>query len=252
MFHVKQSAGRGLGVDLIAIDGPSGVGKSSVSKGLAARLGYYFLSSGMIYRAMAWHLLHSGWNGKALPAADWLQSRLAELAVQVGAGGAVSVNGKAPGGELGTEQVSRAASLISTVPAVRERSNAVQRETVRAIAQARNYPGVILEGRDIGTVVFPDAPHKFFLTARDEVRAQRRFKEYQQPAAGGKTQAQTRSQPGPSLEAVQAALQQRDERDSSRDIAPLRPADDARIVDTSELDLEAVIARLLEEIAARQ
>jgi cytidylate kinase len=147
--------------------------------------------------------------------------------------GRVLVNGADVTSALRSEQVSQAASMISTVPEVRALSNEVQRETVVGIGQARSYAGVILEGRDIGTVVFPDAPHKFFLTAREDIRAQRRFAEEQS------------AHPGVSLQAVRQAMQERDARDTGRAIAPLVAAADARTVDTSDLTLEQVLERIL-------
>ena len=148
-------------VPVIALDGPAGVGKSTVAKRVAAALGYYFLSSGMIYRAMAWYLLQRGWNGVSAPDSDLL----ADLALRVDAQGDVWVGGRKVTPELSAERISQCASIVSTVLAIRDRSNAVQRETVAAIGKERTFPGVVLEGRDIGTVVFPGARYKFFLTA---------------------------------------------------------------------------------------
>jgi cytidylate kinase len=226
-----------IAVEVIAIDGPAGVGKSTTAKRLAERLGYYFLSSGMIYRAMAWHLLGQGWRMDAgAPPVERVERDLAELDVRVIAGGRVLVAGRDVTEALRDEAVSQAASVISAVSAVRERSNRVQRDTVAGIGSSGAYPGVVLEGRDIGTVVFPDARHKFFLTAREEVRAQRRFAE------------QGAGNPRANLGAVREALQERDARDSGRAIAPLVPAPDARIVDTSDLTLEQVLEKILADL----
>src|SRR5579863_1974435 len=169
-----------LGVDLVAIDGPAGVGKSTVAKRLAGKLGFYFLSSGMIYRAMALHLMQQGWRPEGFePQAARIEPLLKDLRVEVNAEGRILANGSDVTEALRTEAISNAASVISTQPAVRDLSNQVQRETVADIGRRNTYPGVILEGRDIGTVVFPDASHKFFLTAREETRAHRRFSEQQ-------------------------------------------------------------------------
>jgi cytidylate kinase len=223
-------------VTVIAIDGPAGVGKSTVSKRVAAALGYYFLSSGMIYRALAWHLLHQGWDGQSAPD----PRRLGALALRVDEQGNVWVDGQNVTSELSAERISQAASIISTVPEIRGQSNAVQRETVATIGRERTFPGVVLEGRDIGTVVFPDARHKFFLTAQEEIRAERRFQEL------------AAKQPGAQRGAVLQAIQERDARDSTREIAPLVAAQDARVVDTSMLTLDEVVQQLLREVQSPQ
>lgn len=216
-------------VPVIAIDGPAGVGKSTVSKRVAAQLGYYFLSSGMIYRAMAWYLLQRGWTEQSAPDVGLLE----DLALRVDAKGDVWVNGRNVTAELAAERISQCASIISTVFAIRDRSNGVQRDTVATIGKERTFPGVVLEGRDIGTVVFPDARHKFFLTADEDIRAERRFKEV------------AAKQPNANRDTVLQAMQERDRRDSSRDIAPLVAAKDARVVDTSRLTLDEVVQQLL-------
>lgn len=216
-------------VPLIAIDGPGGVGKSSVARALAGRLGYFFLSSGLIYRAMAWHLRAKGWRHGEKPD----PARLEPFVLAVTADGKIEVNGAPVVEELHSEAISRAASLISALPAIRQRSDAVQRETVARIGADFTFPGVILEGRDIGTVVFPDATHKFFFTASPEVRAERRYRE------------QRVENPTLTLSEVRKALQERDERDSTREVAPLKPADDAHLIDTSSLDLEGVVERIM-------
>jgi cytidylate kinase len=233
----RMSEGSGSNtIDIVAIDGPGGVGKSSTAKRLAALLGYHFLSSGMIYRAMAWFLLGQGWRRDTPLDLAPLQA----LKLAVNGQGRVFANGVDISAYLAGEEISAAASLISPVPAVRERANALQRETVAAIARDRSFPGVILEGRDIGTVVFPEARHKFFLTAREDVRADRRFKE------------QAAAEPSTDRESVQKALQERDARDAGRKVAPLVPAADARIVDTSRLTLDEVVALLLGAIRGQE
>lgn len=224
-------------IPVIAIDGPAGVGKSTVSRRVAAALGYYFLSSGMIYRAMAWYLLQQGWDGRSPPDADLL----ARLTLRVDQRGEVWVNGRNVTGELSTERISQCASIVSAVPSVRERSNAVQRETVAAMGREGAFPGVVLEGRDIGTVVFPEARHKFFLTADEDERARRRFEELAAKQSGG-------AEPGADKDAVLRALRERDARDRAREVAPLVKAPDALEVDTTHLSLDEVVARLLREV----
>ena len=239
-------------IKLIAIDGPGGVGKTTVSRRLAENLGYYFLSSGMIYRAMAWYMAQRkegpAPDAESEPQADSRPrtqaaqppdlTLLEDFALRIDGAGGLWVNGASVSGALHTEEISRAASLISVFPEVRARADQVQRDTVRRIEEEGSYPGVILEGRDIGTVVFPSATHKFFLTAGEEVRAERRFREKQA------------EDPTLTREAVQTALRERDERDETRDVAPLKPADDAEVVDTSTLSLEQVVALMLEKTGA--
>lgn len=214
--------------EVIALDGPGGVGKSTTARVLARRLGYFFLSSGQIYRALAWYALQRGWG----PGRPLESSLLDSVRIDVQPDGGLRVNGEAVGGALNTDAISRATSVLSTEPAVRTLCNRVQRDTVEAMRRAGQVRGVILEGRDIGTVVFPDARHKFFVTASRDERARRRHREL------------AASDPGITLDAVRTALDERDRRDSERDVAPLRPAPDAEVVDTSALSLEQVVERL--------
>jgi CMP/dCMP kinase len=221
--------------EVIALDGPGGVGKSTTARALAQRLGYFFLSSGQIYRALAWSALAHGWQRGASLAAGLLDA----VRIEVAADGSLRVDGQAPGAALSSDAISQAASVLSTLPEVRALSNRVQRDTVAALARAGHFAGVILEGRDIGTVVFPDARHKFFITASTAVRAQRRFKE------------ERARDPSATLEAVQRSLEERDRRDSEREHAPLRVAPGATVVDTGELTLEQVLERLVQAVQGR-
>ena len=210
---------------IVALDGPSGVGKSSTGIAVAERLGYYFLSSGRIYRALAWVAQSKGWPPDMPVSLELLQGVVVEAVDQ----GKLRVNGVLLGEELGSEALSQATSKLSTVPAVRTLANRIQRDTVAGLAGQGHFAGVILEGRDIGTVVYPDARRKIFLTASVEERARRRFAE------------RASLEPGLTLEAVAAAIEERDRRDSTRDIAPLKPAGDALILDSSKLALESVV-----------
>lgn len=222
---------------LIAIDGPSGVGKSTTAQRLAERLGLFFLSSGRIYRALAWYALQRGWQGE--PPID--PALLDDVQVQVDASGKMAVNGLSVSlAALGTESVSRATSILSAVPEIRERANRVQRDTVADIRRYARFPGVILEGRDIGTVVFPDATHKFFLTASPRERARRRHAEL------------AAMQPSLTLDEVAQSIEERDRRDSTREIAPLRPAADACVIDTTQRSLEEVVALLAGQVRPDQ
>lgn len=220
--------------NIVTLDGPGGVGKSSTGKALAERLGYYFLSTGRIYRALAWLALRRGWAiENPLPA-----GLLDDADIAIADEGGLSINGEQPGEVLSSGDIANATSLLSALPEVRELSNRVQRETVAGIEEAGKFSGVVLEGRDIGTVVFPGAAHKFFLTARPEVRAMRRFKEMK-----GKNPALT-------LAAVSEDLRTRDARDSERELAPLKAAGDAVVVDNSELSLEQAVEVMAEKVMA--
>ena len=213
-------------MEIVAIDGPSGVGKSSVSRALAHRLGYYFFSSGILYRAMAWYLLQQGWEPAQPPVLDKLDG----LALDLDAVGNVLMEGQPLSGDLRTQKVSAATSILSALPAVRERSNALQRQIVTRALDAGLFSGVIIEGRDIGTVVFPDARCKFFLTATPLMRAERRFKEL--------------ATPNLTLEETLRDLKERDHRDETRALAPLKAAEDALVVDTTEMPLSEVVETL--------
>jgi cytidylate kinase len=228
----KDTAEPPLSTRVIALDGPAGVGKSTVAQRLAVRLGYYFLSSGLIYRVMAWWLREAGWDGESPPDA----ARLSGMELRIGAGGQPIVNGTPVTANLRDERISALASRVSSVPEVRDLSNRIQRDIVNGIGQDGAYAGVVLEGRDIGTVVFPDAFRKFFVTASDEVRADRRYRELQAKA------------PGVRREAVLADMRERDERDRTRAVAPLKEAEDAIVVDTSALNIDEVLAAILAHI----
>lgn len=202
---------------VIAIDGPAGAGKSSVARGVAAELGFTYLDSGAMYRCVALAALQAGADlddGEALGA---LAERL-EIDFD---GRRVLLDGADVTDEIRTPEVSAAASRVSVHPRVREAMVARQR---RLIAAA-DY---VAEGRDIGTVVSPDSPLKVFLTASDEERARRRAAET-----------------GEDVEAVLAAQRQRDARDTEREHGALRAAEDAIELDTSSLDLEEVVARIV-------
>lgn len=220
---------------VVAIDGPMGVGKSSAARELAKKLGLYFLSSGMIYRAMAWFLTQDGWQGMDVPDSQTL-GKLENLNVEVNEAGDVFVGGEQVTDALRAEEIGQATSRISVIQLVRTRSNQVQRETVKSIQASGSFSGVVLEGRDVGTVVFPDASHKFFLNADEEVRAGRRFEELR------------RKGEDITFEAVLKELKERDHRDRTREVAPLIPAKDAIEVDSTKLDLEGVVSVMADQI----
>lgn len=213
---------------IVTIDGPAGTGKSSAARNLAARLEYDFLDTGSMYRSVAWQSLRDG-----IETAD--ADALAELSnnIQIEFDGFhVIVNGQDVSREIRTPEVTQLASSVATVPAVRE--HLVEKQ--RAFAVGRS---IVTEGRDQGTIVFPFAQCKFFLTADPGIRVQRRYRELQ---------SQGKTVPLAELENQQT---ERDRRDQKREIAPLKPADDAVVIDTSDMELEAVVDLLEDHVRQR-
>lgn len=218
----------------IAIDGPSGAGKSSLAKRLAAELGYVYVDTGAMYRAIGLYTLRAGQNTKDAAAVAALLPDI-HLDIRPGRGAQqILLNGEDVTETVRQEQVGMAASDVSAHPAVR----AFLLETQRALAARSN---VLMDGRDIGTVVLPDATVKIFLTATPEARAQRRLAELQ--AKGQAADYAT----------VLADIRLRDDQDTHRAVAPLRQAADAVLLDTSAIGLEESYALLkktvLEHIA---
>lgn len=218
----------------IAIDGPSGAGKSSLAKRLAAELGYVYVDTGAMYRAIGLYTLRAGQNTKDAAAVAALLPDI-HLDIRPGQGAQqILLNGEDVTETVRQEQIGMAASDVSAHPAVR----AFLLETQRALAARSN---VLMDGRDIGTVVLPDATVKIFLTATPEARAQRRLAELQ--AKGQAADYAT----------VLADIRLRDDQDTHRAVAPLRQAADAVLLDTSAIGLEESYALLkktvLEHIA---
>lgn len=210
---------------VVAIDGPGGVGKSTVARSVASARGLGYLDTGATYRAAALAALQSGVD---LDDAAAVTEVVAAATIEY-ANGAVSLDGVNVSAEIRSGAVTAASSKVAAIPAVRAIVVAMQRSWVDD-----HGDDAVVEGRDIGTVVFPDAPLKVFLTARPEIRAARRAGDLE--AAGS------------AVTEIQAALERRDHADSTRATSPLRPADDAVVVDTSDMTLEAVIAEVLEAV----
>lgn len=209
---------------ILAIDGPAGAGKSTVSRRVADHLGLVLVDTGAIYRAAALSAQRRGLTGEHEIAAS-----LQGLPIQFDHA-RVLLDGEDVSTAIRTPEISRLASHVSAMPAVRRALLELQRRI--ALDEPK---GAVVEGRDIGTVVFPDAPLKIFLTASIEERAQRRKAELDQRGSSGQ-----------SLEQVMDDIRTRDARDSEREVAPLKAADDAHLVDTTGRSIDQVV----EEIAA--
>jgi cytidylate kinase len=213
---------------VVAVDGPAGTGKSSVSRGLARALGARYLDTGAMYRIVTLAVLRAGVDPDDADAVASIASNV-QMSVSYDPEGDRSyLEGEDVSAEIRGDEVTRAVSAVSSVPAVRTRLVELQR------AMAGGPGNVVVEGRDIGTVVLPDAPLKIFLTASAETRARRRN---DQNVASGLTD---------DYDGVLADVRRRDHLDSTRQVSPLRAADDAVVVDTSDMTESQVIARLLE------
>lgn len=211
----------------VAIDGPAGAGKSTVAKAVSARLGYIYVDTGALYRAVGLYALRNVGDGYS---AEDVIKLLDGLDVKIKfAGGVQRVfnNGEDVSDFIRTPEVTSASSFVSSIPEVREFLFELQKRLA-------NENDVVMDGRDIGTVVLPEAEVKIFLTASAEERAKRRFAEME---SGEQT-----------YEEVLEAIKKRDYDDSHRDIAPLKPADDAVFIDTDGLSLEQSIDKVLEAI----
>jgi cytidylate kinase len=221
---------------IVAIDGPAGAGKSTVARRVAAKLGYAYLDSGALYRAVAWKALATGTDPTS-PAAmtRLLKDMRLRVASAKDGGFGVEVEGRLLTEELRTPDVSRAASQVAAIPEVRAWLMPVQRD----FGKQGGPEGIVAEGRDMGTRVFPDAPVKFFLNATPAERARRRHDELQTAGQAG------------GLSEIRRELEARDGRDQSREIAPLVPAADAIVIDTTTLTLDEVVERILKATKAK-
>jgi cytidylate kinase len=220
-------------IPVICVDGPSGAGKGTLSRELAACLGWHLLDSGALYRVLGFACRH-----RKVPLSDEAQvvamARQLDVAfLPTGAGVSVFLGGQDVSLPIRTEDGGRDASKVALLPAVREALLHRQRELAV-------LPGLVADGRDMGTVVFPTSPLKIFLTASAKVRAERRFHQLQ-----GQGQSV-------SLARLLSDIEERDRRDKSRSASPLVPAEDAVVVDSSELSPDAVLDTVLQLAADRK
>jgi CMP/dCMP kinase len=218
---------------LIAIDGPSGSGKGTIARRVAQALGWHLLDSGALYRLVGLASLN---HGIATSDQAGCGALAANLDVRFGSDAAgheqIWLNGQEVSSILRTEATGELASQVASIPAVR----AALLERQRRFAEP---PGLVADGRDMGTVVFPDAPLKIYLTASAEVRALRRYKQLKDKGLDV------------SLAALSREVADRDHRDSTRAIAPLTPATDAVLLDSTSLSVDAVVERVMNEWATR-
>jgi len=203
----------------IAVDGFSSGGKSTFARAIARRLGYLFIDSGAMYRAVALHALRHGMMRGGELDEEALSAAVGDIDITLEEGGRVLLDGEDVTAEIRSIEVSDAVSRVSSVEAVRRRLVEMQRAMGRE-------GGVVMDGRDIGTVVFPDADLKIFLTADPTVRARRRYDELR--AAGQQV----------TLADIERNIRERDHSDQTREISPLRRADDAVVLDNSHMTLD--------------
>jgi CMP/dCMP kinase len=220
-------------VPIITIDGPSGSGKGTIARQVATRLGWHLLDSGALYRLVALASAQQGLN----PTDEAAHSHVAQsldVAFGVGPDGGEQIwlQGAEVSTQIRSEQAGNGASRVAVMPGVR--AGLLQRQ--RAFARP---PGLVADGRDMGTVIFPSAGLKIFLTASPEERAKRRYNQLKDKGLSA------------NLAALSLEIAERDRRDASRAVAPLKPADDAVIVDSTSMSIDAVVARVLELAAAR-
>lgn len=211
----------------IAIDGPAGAGKSTIARRVAKELSFIYVDTGAMYRAMALYLLHEGVDRNNTEQIGEICQN-AEISIEYQNGEQiVLLNGENVNAYLRTEEVGNMASVSSAVPRVREKLLSLQRKLAKDMS-------VVMDGRDIGTTILPDADVKIYLTASSLTRAKRRYLELQEKGEVC------------NLDEIQKDIEERDQRDMNREISPLRQAEDAVLVDSSDLTIEQVVERILE------
>jgi len=219
--------------NVVAIDGPAGAGKSTVAKLLARRLGFLYIDTGAMYRAVTLKALREGVPSTEDEAVGSLAGKVSIDLVSSGNGLRVFLDGEDVTEEIRSPEVSRHVSYVARIYTVRKRLTTLQREMARS-------GGVVMEGRDIGTCVLPEADHKFFVTASVRERARRR-------------QGDLRRQGHDiDLETLVQEIEKRDFIDSTREVAPLKPAPDAKVIDTTGKTVEEVVNLLATEVLKRQ
>ena len=216
----------------IAIDGPAGAGKSTIARRVAKELSFIYVDTGAMYRAMALYLLRKEVNKDDTEQIGEVCQN-AEISIEYQNGEQiVLLNGENVNAYLRTEEVGNMASVSSAVPRVREKLLSLQRKLAKDMS-------VVMDGRDIGTTILPDADVKIYLTASSLTRAKRRYLELQEKGTVC------------DLDNIQKDIEERDQRDMNREISPLRQAEDAVLVDSSDLTIEQVVDRILEIFRAR-
>jgi cytidylate kinase len=215
---------------VIAIDGPAGAGKSTIARRLAAALGWAYLDTGAMYRALTLLALETG---TALEDEEALLALMDEAGIHLDGAGRIHAHGEDLGDRIRTAAVTAAVSQVASLPLVRDRIVTLQR------AFAAQNGRIVAEGRDMGTVVFPEARLKIWLDARAQERARRRLAEGSEQTGGE------------DLAEMQARISRRDQQDSSRSVSPLRKADDAWALDTTGMTLDEVYAAVVSRVKSR-
>ena len=216
---------------IIAIDGPSGVGKSTIARKLATELSFVYVDTGAMFRCLALN-----WGKQGCPESDISLQKLCEQTRIYFDEEKIYCDETDVTDEIRSEDISSLASRISTFPSIREVMKNKQRAFVKGECEAGHYKGAVLEGRDIGTVVFPSADYKFYIDASTEIRAKRRYLQLHKKDVDANFQE------------ILLAIIERDYQDKNRNLAPLMAAEDAMIIDTGNMNIEEVMQHLLKNL----